>query len=185
MPLDDVQLAQPGIRFPTVIGVNSTDDNPDFPVVNDVQVKGGLKAFDTIAKRNAYKAAGRQWGMIAYVTNDPENANYNSAFPTPSWFYLENKATNDLANNANWEQITFGAAKVYRGVIGDGVNTQYGITHNCNDTTPTVVTYHIRPPSSGDTLATPNVVVTGANSIVLQFTSVVQPNSVSVKIVGN
>jgi hypothetical protein len=185
MPLDNIQIAQPGIRFPTVIGVNSTDDNPDFPVVNDVQVKGGLKAFDSIAKRNSYKAAGRQWGMIAYVTNDPENPGYNASFPTPAWFYLENRATNDLANNANWVQITFGASKVYRAVIGDGVNTDFAITHGCNDITPTVSAYHIRPPVSGDATATPNVIVTGANSIILQFTTVIQSDAVRVKIVGD
>ena len=181
MPLDNIQAQNPGIRFPTVIGGNTDALNPDFPVVNIHQVKGGLTPFDSITQRDAYTGAGRQWGMIAYVTNDPEHPDYDANYPTPAWFYLENKDTNNLENNANWTQFLLGTQKVFRAIIGDDETLDFSIVHGCNDVSPNVVCYHV---DTGN-IATPNVQVTGANSIILSFIYPPQTNNIRVKVTGD
>jgi len=181
MPLDNIAVSSPGIRFPTVVGGNTDALNPDFPIVNIQQVKGGITPFDTIIQRNQYKEAGRQWGMIAYVTNDPENVNYDSRYASPCWFFLENKNTNVLLNNANWTEFSFGVKKVFRAIIGDNTSTEFVLNHDVNDISPNVVCYRINDGS----LALPAITISSALSLTLSFKEPPLTNNIRVKITGD
>ena len=84
--------------------ISTTDDEDEFATHSHEYGKGGAKSADTLANRDLITELRRDWGMLVSVFDDPTPAN------NKIYILRKGLVDNNIANNANFEELEIGRA---------------------------------------------------------------------------
>ena len=136
-----------------------------YPVIDPIYGIGGLREVADDAARDAITFDRRREGMLVYVI---ATGVYWKLLPGP-W----------SGTPADWDKASFGSLK-FSTLIGDGVATEYAVTHNLGTQAVTVSVREV----AANQIVLVDVVANSVNQVTLRFDQPPAASSYEVTVSG-